>query len=166
MKSGFIISIKVHPVVKKWMEFNVEKKQGSYLISKCKYYPMIISSLTRCNFKHQSKIPKKFETFEEINFIISEFDFYHYGFFISDYLQYKISDFIYKDIVDEMLKKTMYVHCSTGIARDKIMRQLLVEYMFEENEMSLANFRKMYQRKILDKEKDFYFFLEDCEFEV
>lgn len=165
MKQTFKIVLHVHPVVAKWMDFNLEKIGDSYVVSKCKYYPMIVSSLSRKNLKLQSKLPNKFERFEKVFCLISDFDFYHYGFIISDYLQYKISKFIYDDIIDDMLRTTMAVYCSTGMARDKIIRQLLVEYMFEEEEMSIVNFRKIYQRNCLHKEKEFRAFIKECDME-
>lgn len=163
MKQTFKIALHVHPVVAKWMEFNLEKIGDAYVVSKSKYYPMIIASLTRKNLRLQSKLPSKFEKFEKVFCLISDFDFYHYGFIISDYLQYKISKCIYDDIIDKMLHATMVVYCSTGIPRDKIIRQQLVENMFDDEEMTIVNFRKIYQRNYLWKEKEFRAFIKECD---
>lgn len=165
MKQSFKISLNVHPVVAKWMDCHLEKVGDAYVISKSKYYSIIVGSLTRKNIKLQSRIPEKYEKFEKVFCYISDFDFYHFGFYISDFMQYKISKAIYDDIVDKMLYSTMVLFCCSGLARDRIMRQQLIEFMFEDDEMTIENFRKLYQRKYLDQEKEFKAFIKECNVE-
>ena len=162
MQKCFKISIKVHPAVTRYFDniFLKDRVTGAYDIRQSDFYYCISGALQQSHFKAPSLVSKKYSNFILISLIITEFDFYHYGYMMSEYNQYRISKFILNTIIDKACYKIMLAHCICGIPRDTALKAFLDENFFEENELSYNNLRKIYQRKYLEKESEIREFLQ------
>ncbi len=57
-------------------------------------------------------------------------------------------------LVDELSRTVMYGHVFGGMARDKLIQDLVFAHGYEDDEVSLARIRKIYQRKYRELESD------------
>lgn len=158
----YIIQVKVHPAVARHFDntFLKDKITGAYNIRQSDFYYCISGALQQSHLKSQSLISKKYSNFIPISLIINEFDFYHFGYMISEYNQYRISRFFFNMIIDKACYKIMLAHCICGIPRDTALKAFLDENFFEEDELNYSNLRKIYQRKYLEKESEIREFLQ------
>jgi hypothetical protein len=85
---------------------------------------------------------------------ISERDYLHHGGYIRLSRQANISRAIYRMERDIMCNKIAVMYATTGIERNKIMRQILDEHDLAEDEMSFEALKKYYQRNYRQKEED------------
>jgi len=149
------INIKVHPVVFRYIDNNFTKIDGGYDIEKSPLYFAITSMLIRSNVQMPSDVGKKYDKFKEISIFISKRDFYNYGHTISQLQQYIFSKFIYNFIINDICTQIMYMHVYGRVTRNKAINTVLLNNLFEEDELNYEYLRKIYQRRFLKKEVKF-----------
>jgi ribonuclease HII len=129
------ISINVHPAVFRYIDNTYPQETGIYNITKSPFYFLVSSMLSR--------------------------NFYHYGWQIVPLQQCRFSKAILQIIIDQACNKIALAHVIAGIPRDQAIREVILENLFEDNEMNYSSLRKIYQRKYIAKEKAIREYLEN-----
>lgn len=155
------ISINVHPAVFRYIDNSYPNENGVYNITKSPFYFLVSSMLSRSGVNRPSKISKKYGSYVPISLFITEEDFYHYGWNITPLQQCRFSKAILQTIIDQACNKIALAHVMAGVPRDQAIREVLIENLFEDNEMNYACLRKIYQRKYIAKEKAIREYLEN-----
>lgn len=160
-KKYYKIPIRVHPAVYRFIDNNYNSVSGAYDFRKENLYYFVSGCIQQSNIKNKSRISVKFSDYVLIYIHITEYDFYHFGYQMSEFQQFRFSKFVLALIIEKGCDKIMLAHTIAGVPRDVAIREFLLENLFEENEFNYAQFRKLYQRKWINKEKEISEFLEN-----
>lgn len=149
----FRIQIRVHPMVYRWIENNFEELDGGYDLTKSPLYFAVTGMLQQSNVKCPSMVSKKLDIFKSVNIYISEYDFYHYGFQVSELQMCRFSKFVQMYIIDQACHRVMMAKVFGGIQRSTAIRSVLDENLMDDSELSYECLRKTYFRKYIEKER-------------
>lgn len=146
-------TIHLHPAVIRWIDANFKKKDEIYDIRKDPLYLLIQSGLMRKNIKIPHKKTLK-KTFIPVRFMINEWDFYHFGWVIPSGTQVKINNYLYKSMLYQFCRDIAFGYVFGNIPRDVMVRRILIENLFNDDELNYYNLRKFYSRHYKEKEKE------------
>ena len=148
------ITLKVRPVVFRWIDNNFPKHRGKYDVRGSFIHPIICAALVRGN-KHLNPIfVQKLKTYQSIELIISGHWVTNYGSVIIEEFQIRFNALMYAFITNEICTTAMNSHVYAAQPKTTIMRELLILGNYNDNELTLACICKIYQRKYLKKEKE------------
>jgi hypothetical protein len=164
-KTSYSTTINVHPSAARWIEENFPNTSNGYDFRSHPLYVMIQSSLFRKDIRVPVKKKKKQESYKSIKILINEWDFYHFGWIVPSFAQAKISKFIVDTMLNNFCEHIAHAYVYGKVSRDVSIRRILVEYLFDDEEMNYFYLRKYYQRKYqkTGKEKNLIQFKEYTE---
>jgi hypothetical protein len=149
--------IYLHPAVVGWIRSSFPYTENGYDLRNEDIYFIIQTSLIRENLKKTKpphNLQKKQKKFLPIKILIHEWDFYHFGWEIPTFAQIKISNFLFNLMMKSFCEHIAYAYAYAGISRDATIRRILVEFLFEDEEMNFFYIRKYYQRKFQNTGKE------------
>ncbi|MDD4847614.1 MAG: hypothetical protein PHR53_02470 [Bacteroidales bacterium] len=155
------ILIRLHPAVVRWLENNFTKENDAFDLTKSDKYYLISGALQRFKVTMPSKVSKRYQRLTPVYIRLTEFDFYHYGWEMAPLHQVRLSDHLYREILNNGCQKIMLAYVVAGIPRDAAIREFLSENFFSPDELNFSGIRKYYQRKFADKESDTYQFIKN-----
>lgn len=147
-------TILLHPAVAKWLDANFEKIDDVIDVRSHPIYVLIQSALMRKEIKIPHKKSIKTQKHVPVNFMITEWDFYHFGWTIPTGIQQKISKYLYKDMLLRFCRDIASANVYGGFPIDVAVRRILIENLFDDSELSYFNLRKFYERNYTVKEKE------------
>ena len=148
----YIIEIRVHPLVSRWLKNNYPCEDSVFdLLDSFDF--AITGMLVQSNVIMPSRVGKNFETFTPIKLYISEFDFSHYGYQVSELQQCRFSRFLYSFILERACWEILYRHIYIGVPKEVAIRNWLAANVCSDSELTYDNLRKYYQRKFQNIEK-------------
>ena len=150
----YSIKLTVHPAVAKWIDSNFPNIDNVYELRDTSHYIIFQSALFRKNIKPPSKPLKKTENYVPIRIFINEWDFYHFGWDIPNFAQIKISKLLFDLMMLRFCELIADAYAFGKIPRDVTIRRILVENLFEDDQMNYFYIRKYYQRKFQDTKKE------------
>lgn len=148
------IQIKVHPVVYRFLVNHYPAIDGVYNLIKSPYYCIISSMLCRSCNKLPSLVYKSFEKYVPIETYITSFDFYHYGWQMSEMQQCLLSRSMLQLILQQACHEIAVAHVIAGVPRRKAICHYIDDNLYEDNEISYSYLRKYYQRKYMANEAE------------
>ena len=148
------ITIKVHPAVYRFIDNHFSVSVGAYNLIKSPYYCIISSMLCRSCTKLPSLVYKKFDKYKPIEMFITEFDFYHYGWQMSEMQQCLLSKSMLQLILQQACHEIAVAHVIAGISRRRAICNYIDENLYEEDEISYSYLQKYYQRKYMANEAE------------
>jgi len=155
------INIKVHPAVRRYIDNNFPLKSGAYDVTKSIYYYLVSSVLYQSNVKVPSKVCVKFNEYVPISILVTEYDFYHYGFTCSDLQMCRLSRNILHLIIDDACRRVAMAKVMFGIPVTKGIDHFLIDNFFEEDELKAELIRTIYKRKYKKYETDMKEYLDN-----
>ena len=158
----YSVELNVQPSVARWIDANYSKVGNAYDLRKDTFYILFQTALFQKNIKPPTKYLKKTENHVPVRILINEWDFYHFGWNIPDFAQVKISKLLFGLMMEKFCQHIAYAYAYGGIPRDATIRRILIENLFDDNEMNYYYIRKWYQRKFQNtgKEKEVIDFVE------
>jgi hypothetical protein len=144
---SYSIELNVHPAVKRWIDSSFPLENNSYDIRKESFYIVFQASLFRKDIKPPTKHLKKVEKFVPIRILIDQWDFYHFGWTIPTFAQIRISNLFFDLMMLNFCEHIAYAYAYSGIPRDVTTKRILVECLFDDDEINYHYIRKYYQRK-------------------
>lgn len=146
------IRIKVHPAVYRYIDNHFPVIKGVYNLTKSPYYCFLSSMLCRSCAKLPSLVYKRYDRYVPIETYITEFDFYHYGWTMSEMQQCLLSKTMLQLIMQEACHEIAVMHVVGGVPRNRAICNYIDENLYEDNEISYSYLTKYYQRKYKSKE--------------
>ena len=150
----YSVDLRVHPAVAKWIDSKFPYINNAYELRSDPFYIIFQLALFRKDIKPPSKSLKKIEKYVPIRISVNEWDFYNFGWNIPNFAQVKISQLLFDLMMLDFCKHIAYAYAYKKIPRDVIIKRILVECLFEENEMNYFYIRKYYQRKFQQTGKE------------
>jgi len=148
------IELKMHPAVVKWIDATFPKVDNAYDLRKDALYILFYSSLMQKKIKPPLKPLKKIEKHIPIRIHINEWEFYRYGWDIPNHIQAMISNFLFSMMMNKICEHIAYAFAYGKISRDITIRRIMIEYLFDDEEINYYYIRKWYQRKYQDTNKE------------
>lgn len=162
----FVITVKVHPAVRRFIDNRYKKVNGAYNLSNGRHYYLVTNMLVHSSAAAPSRVPKKYGCFVPIKIMISEYDFYRYGWMTTPLQEYRFSKLILGEILDNACQRIALLKLVLDIPRRKCMLAIIDEELFERDEISYDYLRKYYQRKFQQKEIQMMSFINDLKEEI
>lgn len=148
------VSLRVHKAVARYISNNFDYVGGAYDLSKSDLYYFVTNMLTRSNVSHPSHVPKRYDTFVPIYILVTESDFYRYGWKCPPLQQWKFSKLILSLILLQGCQMIAMKHIVSGVSRDAAYKEWIYENNFTDDEISYEYIRKYYYRHYLSKEAE------------
>jgi len=150
----YTTELKLHPAVARWIDANYEKKGNAYDIRSDSMFILFRTALYRKNITQRYKHFKKAESFVPLRIVIDEWDFYHLGWNIPNFSQVRISQMLFDMMMNKFCDHIAYAYAYGKISRDVTIRRILVENLFDDEEINYFYIRKWYQRKFQNTGKE------------
>jgi len=150
----YSVELNVCPSVARWLDANFESQGNAYDIRNSSFYILFQTALFQKNIKSPNKPLKKTENHIPVRILIKEWDFYHFGWNIPTFAQVKISRLLFDLMMEKFCEHIAYAYAYGGVPRDVTIRRILVENLFEDNELNYYYVRKWYQRKFQNTGKE------------
>ena len=155
MEKNFVtVQFSFEPAVVRYLENNFCKNSGVIDLRKTHIYPFLVLCLQRTHVKSKSSVPSSFNSYQEVNIAVKEWDYSHFGNKISPFAMIQLNNAIYKQIIRDACYRIMIAHVFSGIPRDTCIKDYLFECYYTEEELNYAALRKYYQRNWMSKEKE------------
>ncbi len=148
------ISLKVHPLVWRYIDNNYQKVGDTYDITGSMYYPLVMSLLCRSNVKVPSRVSPKYAEYKNVSVFVTEYDFYHYGYEMSPLQQFKFSKTVKNIIIDQMCRRIAITRAVVDVPLTQLIDLVLNENNMGPEELNAESLRKIYQRKYTELERD------------
>lgn len=161
-KKLYRVQLKVHHMVWRYIDNNFRKKNGAYDVTQSMYYPLVLSSICRSNVRVPSKVYDCYDGYRDIMLLISEYDFYHYGYDISPLQQVRYSRILRNIILDLMCRRIVMMRAAFDIPLTRAIGLVLDANLMEPDELKPATLRKIYQRRYMALERETEDFFRDC----
>lgn len=158
MSNAYQTTIHIHPAAVKWLDAHFVKVDDAYDVRTHPIYVLIQSGLARKNIKMPQKKSVKLKKNIPVKFLVNEWDFYHFGWTIPNATQEKISKYLYKTMLMQFCRDIASAYVYGSFPIDVVVRRILIEYLFDDNELSYYNLRKFYSRNYTEKEKELFEF--------
>ncbi len=153
-KTGYNVEIRVHPTVFRYIDNNFPKERGIYDLSKTPWHNYISSMLGRSGVKMPSRVSKRYAHFKPVKLLITEFDFNHYGFQISEAQQSLLSRMLQLHIMEEACREVAMLHLLHHIPRRKAVRHYIDANLYEDDELKVDSLLTYYKRKWVPRENE------------
>jgi hypothetical protein len=127
---------------------------NAYDLRKDSLYIVFQMGLYRKDIKTRTKQLKKMESYKPIRILIEEWDFYHFGWNIPIFAQMRISKILFDMMMNSICEHIAYAYAYGGICRDVNIRRILIENLFDDDEINYAYIRKWYQRRFQNTGKE------------
>lgn len=156
------VSLKVHPMVWRYIDNNFQMDNGAYDVTQSMYYPLVLSSICRSNMRLPSRVSDSYEGYRDIMLLITEYDFYHYGYDISPLQQVRYSRILRNIILDLMCRRIVMMRAAFNIPLTRAVGLVVDANLMEPDELKPATLRKIYQRRYMALERETEDFFRDC----
>lgn len=150
----YTVEIKLHPTVYRYFDNNIKKDHGVFDVCKTPWYYLISSALSRKNINTSSKTSKKFKNYIPVKVYITEYDFYHYGFELTEYVQSCINKTLLSQIINNACYEIALLHVLKGISRLSATRHYIDCNLYEDNELKTETLYTYYKRNWIKKEEE------------
>lgn len=161
-KKLYRVSLKVHPMVWRYIDNNYRKDNGAYNVTKSMYYPLVLSSICRSNMRVPSRVSDSYDGYRDIKILITEYDFYHYGYDISPLQQVRYSRIMRGIILDLMCRRIVMMRAAFNIPLTRAVELVVDANLMEPDELKPSTLRKIYQRKYMELEHEAADFFRNC----
>ncbi len=145
------VTIRVHPAVRRWMENTFPKAGGAYDLRGHFLHDFLRAGLTK-EVKARA-VPETFRSLPEIKVAVSRRDCRILGGAIPEPLQAEFSQLAYKYIQQTACHQILFAHIAGGVPRDTAIKEYLLSYLYEDDELNYAALRKYYQRNWMETER-------------
>lgn len=156
------VQLKVHPMVWRYIDNNFRKENGAYDVTQSMYYPLVLSSICRSNVRVPSRVSVFYDEYRDIMLLITEYDFYHYGYDISPLQQVRYSRILRNIILDLMCRRIVMMRAVFDIPLTRAIGLVLDANLMEPEELKPATLRKIYQRRYMALERETEEFFREC----
>lgn len=156
------VKLKVHPMVWRYIDNNFRKENGAYNVTQSMYYPLVLSSICRSNVRVPSRVSDCYDGYRDIMILITEYDFYHYGYDISPLQQVRYSRILRNILLDMMCRRIVMMRAAFDIPLTRAIGLVLDANLMEQDELKPATLRKIYQRRYMALERETEDFFRDC----
>ena len=146
--------IYVRPAVARWIASTFPEIDGRYDMRKDSLYGIIQNGLYRKDIKMPNKYYKKILNYVPIRLIIHEWDFYNFGWQIPTFAQTRISQLLFDIMMDKFCNHIAFAYAYSKQPRDDTIKRIMVEYLFDEDEINHYYIQKYYQRKFQNTGKE------------
>lgn len=157
------ITVRVEPAVKRYLLNRFPVRNGAIDMTGSRYYWLVSQMLSKNNVSHPSKVPKRYERCVPVSFVITQDDFYTYGWIVPELQQWSFSRAIMGELVDKACHQIALLTVTTGCSRSRAISTVLNNELYEDNELSYAHIRKHYYRKYMGEEKQIRQMVEEIE---
>ena len=155
MPENYNVSLKVDPVVKRWMDNRFKLRRGIYFLDNSCYYGLVSALLYQSHVKGPNRLPDKYARFVPVRVGISEYDFYHYGWEVSPMQEIRFSRLVRNIVIDECLRSVALLRASFSMPLSQALRAYTVYYKISDEDVQYETLRKIYQRKYKDIEVEY-----------
>lgn len=155
MPQLFNISLKVDPLVKKWLDKNFKSERGIYQFGNSCYYYAVSALLYQSHVKSVGYLPEKYNRFIAVKIAISEYDFYHYGWEVSELQELRFSRLLKKLILNECLTQVALLRANYNVSLTTALNTYIIQYNISEEDIKYETLRKIYNRKYRQKEAEY-----------
>lgn len=145
------VTIRVHPAVRRWMENTFPKAGGAYDLRGHFLHDFLRAGLTK-EVKARA-VPETFRSLPEIKVAVSRRDCRILGGAIPEPLQAEFSQLAYKYIRQTACQGILFAHVAGGVPRDTAIKEYLLAYLYEDDELNYPALRKYYQRNWMETER-------------
>lgn len=147
MSENYNVSLKVDPLVKRWMDNRFKLRRGIYFMDNSCYYGLVSALLYQSHVKGPKRLPDKYDNFVPVRIAISEYDFYHYGWEVSPMQEIRFSRLVRNIVIDECLRSVALLRASFSIPLSQAIRAYTVYFDIADEDIHYETLRKIYQRK-------------------
>lgn len=155
------IYLKVDPMVRRFIENNFKEQHGAYDSTGTVYHSLVVAMLSHSDMKAKSLVSRKYDGFVPVTLLISEFDFYHYGYVCSELQQVWFSRSVRKMIIDDICRKAALAKVLLGQPVTKTIEHYIIDMCFDDTDVNAETIRKFYNRKYKDYESRLLEFYRD-----
>ena len=145
------VTIRVHPAVRRWMENTFPKAGGTYDLRGHFLHDFLRAGLTK-EVKART-VPETFRSLPEVKIAVSHRDCRILGGAIPEPLQAEFSQLAYKYIRQTACQGILFAHVAGGVPRDTAIKEYLLAYLYEDDELNYPALRKYYQRNWMETER-------------
>ena len=145
------VAIHVHPAVRRWMDGTFPKLCGAYDLRGHFLHNYLRAGLGRA--VNARPVPEAFHSLPEIKVAVSRRDFRILGDCIPESFQAEFSRLAYKYIQQTACHQILFAHIAGGVPRDTAIKEYLLSYLYEDDELNYAALRKYYQRNWMETER-------------
>ena len=145
------VTIRVHPAVRRWMENTFPKTGGAYDLRGHFLHDFLRTGLSK--EVNARAVPEAFHSLPEIKVAVSRRDCRILGDRIPEPLQAAFSQLAYKFIRQTACQGILFAHLAGGVPRDTAIKEYLLAYLYEDEELNYPTLRKYYQRNWMATER-------------
>ena len=145
------VTIRVHPAVRRWMENTFPKAGGAYDLRGHFLHDFLRTGLSK--EVNARAVPEAFQSLPEIKVAVSRRDCRILGDRIPEPLQAAFSQLAYKYIRQTACQGILFAHLAGGVPRDTTIKEYLLAYLYEDDELNYPALRKYYQRNWMETER-------------
>jgi len=147
------VSLKVDPMVFRYIDSNFTQLDGAYNTIGSICHNFVTAMLSHSEVKLPSRVSRKYENFVPITLLITEFDFYHYGYICNELQQVKFSMAVRSLVIDDLCRKAAMARILYNQPVTKTIQHFLIDMGFDDGEVNPETLRSIYNRKYKDYEK-------------
>ena len=152
----YSISMKVDPLVARWLESHFKTKRGVFHLGDSCYYGLVSAVLCQsARVGAPFVVPDKYGRFLPVRICITEYDFYHYGWEVSVTQELRFSRIVRNIVVDDCLRNVAILRARYNVPVSQAISTYLVYYGFSEEELHFETLRKTYRRRYLGVEEEY-----------
>lgn len=155
------VSLKVDPMVKRYIDSNFPQWKGAYDLTGSVMYNFVTAMLSHSTMKVPSRVSVKYQYYLPITLLVSEYDFYHFGFECSELQQVKFSNSVRSMILDDLCRKAALAKVLYDMPITRFIFHYLMDLGFEDGEVNEESIRSIYNRKYKEYEKRIQEFYSD-----
>ena len=145
------VTIRVHPAVRRWMENTFPKAGDAYDLRGHFLHDFLRTGLSK--EVNARAVPEAFQSLPEIKVAVSRRDCRILGDRIPEPLQAAFSQLAYKYIRQTACQGILFAHLAGGVPRDTAIKEYLLAYLYEDEELNYPALRKYYQRNWMATER-------------
>lgn len=155
MPENYNVSLKVDPLVKRWMDNRFKFRRGIYFLDNSCYYGLVSALLYQSHVKGPKRLPDKYANFVPVRIGISEYDFYHYGWEVSPMQEIRFSRLVRNIVIDECLRSVALLRASFSVPLSQAINAYTIYYDIADEDIHYETLRKIYQRKYRRIEEEY-----------
>ncbi len=155
------VSLKVDPMVFRYIDSNFTQLDGAYNTIGSICHNFVTAMLSHSEVKLPSRVSRKYENFVPITLLITEFDFYHYGYICNELQQVKFSMAVRSLVIDDLCRKAALAKVLYDMPITRFIFHYLMDLGFEDGEVNEESIRSIYNRKYKEYEKRIQEFYSD-----
>lgn len=142
------VTIRVHPAVRRWMENTFPKSGGAYDLRGHFLHDFLRAGLTKepQGRREPSSLP-------EVKVAVSRRDGQRLGTELPAAFQEDFSRLAYRYIRQTACLMVLFAHTAAKVPRDTAIKEYLLAYLYEDDELNYPALRKYYQRNWMETER-------------